>query len=131
MPGTFEQIELLRQQGIAALAAANNESALLDAKGRYFGKKGAISLILRDIASRSVEERKNVGAAANQARAALESMFEERLAAFRENDRLSREGGERIDVTLPGRALSPGHRHPISRTMADIISRRTTITSRP
>ncbi len=122
MPGTPERIERLRSEGLAALAAARNESELLDAKGRYFGKKGAISEILKGIGALSAEERKAVGAEANRARAELESVFDERLAAIREQERISREGVERLDVTLPGRREAPGHRHPISQTMADIIS---------
>lgn len=122
MPGTAERIERLRSEGHAALAAARNESDLLEAKGRYFGKKGAISEILKGIGALTVEERKAVGAEANRARAELESVFDERLAAIREQERISREGVERLDVTLPGRRQAPGHRHPISQTMADIIS---------
>ena len=122
MPGTSAQIERLRSEGLAALAAARSESELLDAKGRFFGKKGAISDILKGIASLAVEERKAVGADANRARAELESAFDVRLAAIREEGRVAREGRDRLDVTLPARALLPGHRHPISRTMSDIIS---------
>ncbi|MBE0602290.1 MAG: phenylalanine--tRNA ligase subunit alpha, partial [Deltaproteobacteria bacterium] len=122
MAGTSDQIERLRAEGLAALAAARNESDLLDAKGRFFGKKGTISEILKGIGALSVEERKVVGSEANRARTELESVFEERLASIREQERVAREGLDRLDITLPGRAPVPGHRHPISQTMADIIS---------
>ncbi len=122
MAGTSDQIERLRKEGLEALAAARNESDLLEAKGRFFGKKGAISEILKGIGSLSAEEKKAVGSEANRARTELESVFEERLAAIREQERVAREGMDRLDVTLPGRAPVPGHRHPISQTMADIIS---------
>ncbi|MBP2675118.1 MAG: phenylalanyl-tRNA synthetase, alpha subunit [Deltaproteobacteria bacterium] len=122
MAGTSEQIEQLRAEGLAALASARNESDLLEAKGRFFGKKGAISEILKGIGSLTVDERKLVGSEANRARTELESVFDERLAAIREQERISREGADRLDVTLPGRWPSPGRRHPISQTMAEIIS---------
>ena len=122
MAGTSDQIERLRAEGLAALAAARNESDLLDAKGRFFGKKGMISEILKGIGALSVEERKVVGSEANRARTELETVFEERLASIREQERVAREGLDRLDITLPGRAPVPGHRHPISQTMADIIS---------
>jgi phenylalanyl-tRNA synthetase alpha chain len=122
LAGTSDQIERLRKEGLEALAAARNESDLLEAKGRFFGKKGAISEILKGIGSLSAEEKKAVGSEANRARTELESVFEERLAAIREQERVAREGMDRLDVTLPGRAPVPGHRHPISQTMADIIS---------
>jgi hypothetical protein len=37
--GTSDQIERLRAEGLAALAAAKNESALLDAKGRFSARR--------------------------------------------------------------------------------------------
>ena len=121
MAGTSEQIERLRTEGLEALAAARNESELLEVKGRFFGKKGAVSEILKGLSALEIEERKAVGAGANRVRAELESVFEERLAAIREKERVTREGVNRLDVTLPGRAPTPGHRHPISQTMTDII----------
>jgi phenylalanyl-tRNA synthetase alpha chain len=122
LPGTSGQIARLLSEGQAALAAARNESELLAAKGRFFGKKGDLSAILKGVASLPADERKEVGAEANRARAELETEFEARLAEIRDRERAAREGRDRLDVTLPGRALAPGHRHPITRTMADIIS---------
>ena len=122
MPGTTEQIARLREEGLAALAGARNESDLLEAKGRFFGKKGAVSEILKGVSGLPEAERKSVGAEANRARAELESVFEARLAEIREAGRIAREGRDRLDVTLPGRALLPGHRHPISQTMSEIIA---------
>jgi len=39
LPGTSEQITRLREEGMAAIASARGESDLLEAKGRFFGKK--------------------------------------------------------------------------------------------
>jgi phenylalanyl-tRNA synthetase alpha chain len=122
LPEAINRIGELIEAGLRALSEARTESDLLEVKGRYFGKKGAISQILSSIASLSVEDRKRVGGAANEARNALEAAFETRLSAIREKDRLAKEGAETVDVTLPGRGIAAGHRHPISRTMAEIIS---------
>ncbi len=121
MSGTTERIAVLVGEGLEAIAAAKTESDLLDAKGRYFGKKGAISDFLKNVASLSLEDRKKVGASANEARKRLEAAFDLRLAEIREKERRAREGAERVDVTLPGRGPCLGHRHPVSRTMAEII----------
>jgi phenylalanyl-tRNA synthetase alpha chain len=119
---TTERIALLTQEGLRAISSAKTESDLLDAKGRFFGKKGAISEFLKGVASLAVEERKRVGASANEARASLEAAFARKLEEIRDGERRAREGLERIDVTLPGRAPPLGHRHPVSRTMAEIIA---------
>jgi phenylalanyl-tRNA synthetase alpha chain len=112
----------LQEAGLGAISAAANESDLLDAKGKYFGKKGAVSDILRTVAYLPAEEKKRIGAAANAAREALESAFDARLSEIRERERAAREGGDPLDVTLPGRAPAVGHRHPISSTMFEIVS---------
>ncbi len=122
MQDTTERIAHLTQEGLRAISSAKTESDLLDAKGRFFGKKGAISEFLKGVASLAVEERKRVGASANEARASLEAAFARKLEEIRDGERRAREGLERIDVTLPGRAPLLGHRHPVSRTMAEIIA---------
>jgi phenylalanyl-tRNA synthetase alpha chain len=117
-----DRVRGLSDAGLRAIETARTESDLLEVKGRFFGKKGAISEILKTVASLPVEEKKRIGAAANEARAALESAFDARLARIREQERVVREGKERVDVTLPGRAIAVGSRHPVSRTMAEIIA---------
>ncbi len=122
MPGPADRIRELADEGMRALADARTESDLLNVKGRYFGKKGAISEFLKGVASLAVDERKAIGQAANEARTRLEGAFESRLAGIREAERRAREGLERLDVTLRGRSPAAGSRHPVARTMADIIA---------
>lgn len=122
MSEEIDRIVRLSEEGFRALSEAKTESDLLEAKGRFFGKKGAISQILAGISSLSVEERKRVGGAANEARARLESAFSERIASIREKGRIAKEGAGTVDVTLPGRGVRAGHRHPVSGTMAEITS---------
>lgn len=122
MNASTDRIAALAEEGLRRISESATESDLLEVKGRIFGKKGAISSILKEIAGMPLEERRRLGAAANEARARLEAAFEERLAAVRERERLAREGEERVDVTLPGRVVPPGHRHPVSATMAEIVS---------
>jgi len=119
---TTDRIRELSGEGLRALADARTESDLLNVKGRYFGKKGAISEFLKDVSSLAIEDRKTIGQAANEARTELEAAFESRLAEIRDAERRAREGLERLDVTLPGRSPAAGSRHPVARTMAEIIA---------
>ena len=116
------RIEELAEEGLRALEAAETESALLEIKGRYFGKKGALTEHLKGVSALPPEARKTLGAAVNAARGRLETDFDRRLAGIRERERIAREGRDRVDVTLPGRAAPIGHRHPVSRTMAEITA---------
>ena len=114
MPDTIERIALLVEEGLRAIYSARTESDLLDAKGRYFGKKGAISEFLKGVASLALEDRKRVGAAANEARTNLEAAFARRLTEIREKERRARAGFEREDGTLPGRPPATGARRSVS-----------------
>ncbi|HBO69802.1 MAG TPA: phenylalanine--tRNA ligase subunit alpha [Deltaproteobacteria bacterium] len=116
------RIEELAEEGLRALEAAETESALLEIKGRYFGKKGALTEHLKGVSALPPEARKTLGAAVNAARGRLETDFDRRLAGIRERERIAREGRDRVDVTLPGRAAPIGHRHPVARTMAEITA---------
>ncbi|OGP34955.1 MAG: phenylalanine--tRNA ligase subunit alpha [Deltaproteobacteria bacterium GWC2_65_14] len=115
-------MEELAEEGLRALEAAETESALLEIKGRYFGKKGALTEHLKGVSALPPEARKTLGAAVNAARGRLETDFDRRLAGIRERERIAREGRDRVDVTLPGRAAPIGHRHPVARTMAEITA---------
>ncbi len=115
-------ISSITEEGLRSLSEAKSESDLLSVKGIFFGKKGTLSEIMKGLSGLPIEERKQVGAAANAARQTLEAAFDARLAEFRDRDRKSRDAAGIIDVTLPGRTVPLGHRHPISRTMADIVA---------
>jgi phenylalanyl-tRNA synthetase alpha chain len=115
------QISAITEEGLKALSDAKSESDLLSAKGIFFGKKGTLSEIMKGLSGLPIDERKQVGAAANEARQKLESAFDARLAEIRERERKVRDAAGQVDVTLPGRIPPVGHRHPISRTMADIV----------
>lgn len=116
------RIEELAGEGLRALETARTESDLLDVKGRFFGKKGQLTEFLKGVAALPPDERRTLGAAVNAARTRLESAFDVRLSNIRERERIAREGADRVDVTLPGRAAPIGHRHPVSATMAEITA---------
>ena len=118
--GTSEQIARLREEGMAAIgpraprATSSTRRADLREEGRRLR-------ILKGVAALPVEERKAVGEMANRARAELESAFDARLGDPPIRSGIESKGGN--DRRHPyRRGPMPGHRHPVSQTMADIIS---------
>ena len=55
----------LREQTLAAIAAANDEAALEAARVAALGKKGTISALLATLGTMSPDERRSAGAAIN------------------------------------------------------------------
>src|SRR5256885_1183443 len=63
--------------------AAVTDVASLDAwRLSYLGRRGALTLVLRGLGELAPEERRSVGARANELRAELEKSLEERQAAL-------------------------------------------------
>ena len=111
--------------------ASNLDQIVADARGRIdacsdlvelealkvelFGKKGAITALLKTLGGLAPDERREAGARINAARDALAALMSERQASF-EQAALERElAAGRIDVTQPGRGQQPGGLHPVSR----------------
>jgi phenylalanyl-tRNA synthetase alpha chain len=117
-------LQQLRSEAEAAIAAAGSAEALEELRVRYLGRKSQLTATLRSIGELPADQRGPVGKAANEVRRALESQIEQRAAEL-EAAQLDRSLAEdRIDVTLPGDPPQPaGHLHLVShirRRMEDI-----------
>ena len=81
---------------------------------KFLGRKAELTGVLRSVAALSVDEKKEVGKAANMLRGKISSALEElntRLA-----EKKDRDVGQ-LDITMPGTVLSPGTLHPLTQVM--------------
>jgi phenylalanyl-tRNA synthetase alpha chain len=118
-------LEALRREAEAAIAAASDASALEELRVRYLGRRSDLTQVLRSIGQLPAEERGPGGKHANDVRRALEALLERRGAALDAAELDRRLVEDRVDVTLPGDPPLPaGHLHLISeirRRMEDIF----------
>ena len=115
-----EQLAQIRAAALAAFEAAGGSAALDALRVQYLGKKGELTAVLKMMGKLSPEERPQMGQLANDVRAALERALEERgreLEAAALERRLKEEA---VDVTIPGKAVSLGHKHPMSIALDEI-----------
>ncbi|MHA7964430.1 phenylalanine--tRNA ligase subunit alpha [Paenibacillus sp. CAU 1782] len=115
-----ERLEELRGEALRELQVVESQGALNDLRVKYLGKKGALTEILRGMGSLSAEERPVIGGVANDVRAAIETVIEEKQVAFQEAETNRRLMAETLDVTLPGRALPTGAIHPLNQVAQEI-----------
>lgn len=116
------------QQDVAELVAqaqqqiseAPDSAAVESLRVSLLGKKGALTQQLKQLGSLPADERREAGAAINAAKQAVQSSLEARRIVLERSEAAQRLAGERIDVTLPGRAEPVAGAHPISRTIARI-----------
>ena len=108
-----ETLEQIRREALDALAGAADAQALEELRVKYLGKKGALTAVLKQMGKLSAEERPIIGQLANEVRAALESGLEARGRELEAKALEQRLEDEALDVTIPGRAVKLGHRHPM------------------
>ena len=108
-----EMLEKLRAESAAAIAGAADAEALEALRVKYLGKKGELTAILKQMGKLSAEERPVIGQLANSVRAELESELESRKAALAEAALEAQLEAEALDVTLPGKRVKGGHKHPM------------------
>jgi phenylalanyl-tRNA synthetase alpha chain len=123
MTARTDDLESLRKEALAGLAAADDERSLDDWKVEYLGRKsGRLTPIMRSLASMPEDERRRIGSIANAIKGELEAAYDNRQASLRHRDleRTIRAG--RIDVTLPGRRPDVGRLHPVTQTLRDLLA---------
>ena len=107
-------LQELRDASLAAISSAAGIEELENLRVKYLGKKGELTAILKQMGGLSETERPVVGQLANEVRELLSGSIDarrEELAAKQLEARLS---AEKIDVTLPGKTVAIGKKHPLN-----------------
>ncbi|MEO0357940.1 MAG: phenylalanine--tRNA ligase subunit alpha, partial [Pseudomonadota bacterium] len=107
----------LRDKYIGMIADAADEAALEDLRVQAVGKKGEISLKMRELGKMTAEERQVAGPALNALKNEVNSALAARKVALADSALEERLRSEWLDVTLPGRTDRSGRQgsiHPIS-----------------
>lgn len=106
----------------AELEGASQAAQVEAARLKYLGKKGELSQVLGGMGKLPPDQRKAVGEIANTVKGELEALLEKATARVQDAALEAELKGPRLDVTLPGRGITPGRRHPVSQTLDDIIA---------
>jgi phenylalanyl-tRNA synthetase alpha chain len=115
-------LDTLRDRAVGDLAAVSSSGGLEDWRTLYLGReRGELSAVLKGLGALPAEQRKAVGQAANEVKAELERLLEARRQELRGMEQGVALERERLDVTLPGRAPSRGHYHPLSIIIRDVV----------
>jgi phenylalanyl-tRNA synthetase alpha chain len=117
------QVQQIEKQALAALENAENSEQVKALSVKYLGRKGLVTLFLRNIAKLPAEQRPEAGKQANIIKKRLETAFQGAIDQFAST--LHDEADGFIDVSLPGRPSPMGSLHPITkinRRICDIFS---------
>ncbi|MEC8580607.1 MAG: phenylalanine--tRNA ligase subunit alpha [Pseudomonadota bacterium] len=112
----------LRDKYIDLIANAGDEASLEDLRVQAVGKKGEISLKMRELGKMTPEERQIMGPKLNALKDEINTALsakKEALADAALNERLK---SEWLDVTLPARDARVGTIHPVSQVIEEVTT---------
>ncbi len=118
----MDDLNELRLRALAEISGAPDESALEDVRLAALGKKGSVSLLMRDLGSMDPEKRKTAGPALNALKEEIGSALAARKAALGDAALDIRLKAEWLDVTMTPRPSQSGTLHPISQVTEQIIA---------
>jgi phenylalanyl-tRNA synthetase alpha chain len=115
-----DDLQSLKKAFLDEIAAVTDLAALQQIKSRFTGKKGLLTEKLKALSSLSPEERRGYGKLVNEIKEFIEGNVREKELDLKEAEKERRLLNEKIDITLPGKPVLFGRKHPINQILSEI-----------
>jgi phenylalanyl-tRNA synthetase alpha chain len=112
----------LIETATAEIAAATSLEALEDVRVKVLGRRGSLTLAMRELGALDPAARRSAGAEMNTAKDRITTMLAEAAQRLGRAALEQRLAAERADVTLPVPFAGDGRIHPISQTIDEIVA---------
>jgi phenylalanyl-tRNA synthetase alpha chain len=118
----IDRIDAIKTKALEDLGRVQDAKLLEEWRITYLGKRSDLNLTLRALGTIDPADRPVVGQIANDVKRALEDEFTARRDQLERQAREAELSREYVDVTLPGRPLPRGQRHPITLAVDETVN---------
>jgi len=118
----MDGLDSLRATWLERIGNAGDETALEEIRVAAIGKKGEISLKMRELGKMTPEERQTAGPALNALKDEVNSALVAKKQALADAALDARLQAEWLDVTLPARHRRVGTIHPVSQVTEEVTA---------
>lgn len=116
--GIADDLDLLQREAQAEIETAQSSEEIERLRIRYLGRKeGRITALMKQMASLGAEEKPAFGAAVNRVKNALTELLDAKSAEAEANAAAL---APREDLTMPGRHVWRGAKHPVTLVIDEI-----------
>ena len=115
-------LEMMLHNAKEEIKACSSQNELNEKKAYYLGKKSPLNDIMKQMATLSIEEKKELGQKVNAFKTKIEELIQERRKEIEQeliNEKLK---SETIDVTMPGKVFNTGSIHPLNKVINELNS---------
>ncbi len=115
-----EKIYKIREEAMNEISKMKSMDELEELRIKFLGKKGELTQVLREMGKLSKEERPVVGEIANDVRKDIEAELNSKRERLKNEMKKKKLEKERIDISMPGKEIILGHRHPLMATREEL-----------
>ena len=115
------ELEKLSVSAIKNINNAVSDKMLEELRVSLLGKKGELSIILRNMGKLSANERPIIGEKANLLKLELQALISQKKNKLKEIALEEQIKNEKIDITIPPIGTPTGNKHPLISTQDEII----------
>lgn len=115
------QLHILGETAQKSIESAQTLQKLEELRVGYLGKKGELSLILKEMGKLSAEDRPRIGAIANDIKNQIQDSLTHQLQQLQQAEFNRQIEEETLDVTMPGVSYGLGKSHPLQSTIDRVI----------
>ncbi len=116
----MQALSELLDQAASEIDAASDLAALDAVRVSYLGRKGELTARLKTLGQLPGNERAAAGQEINRTKQALQELLNRRRELLEDAALEAKLAADAVDVSLPGRGVSIGGRHPVSRAQSRI-----------
>ena len=118
----MQDYEQLKNEILEKIDESSTLEALEDVRVESLGKKGSLSLLMKQLGSIEPDKRKETGQKLNLIQKEVLAALENKKEVLRKDHINKKLANESVDITLPIRPETHGKIHPLSKTMDEVIS---------
>ena len=118
----MQDYEQLKNEILEKIDVSSTLEALEDVRVESLGKKGSLSLLMKQLGSIEPDKRRETGQKLNLIQKEVLATIENKKEVLRKDHINKKLANESVDITLPIRPETHGKIHPLSKTMDEVIS---------
>ena len=118
----MQDYEQLKNEILEKIDKSFTLEGIEEVRVESLGKKGSLSLLMKQLGSIEPEKRKETGQKLNLIQKEVLATIENKKEVLRKDHINKKLANESVDITLPIRPETHGKIHPLSKTMDEVIS---------
>ncbi len=118
----MNNIDVLKQDIIGTVHAANDMDSLEQVRVSALGKKGQITGMMQSLGKMDPDQRREMGQALNKLKNEIAGEIDNRVQILKSEEMKKKLAADKIDVTLPIRPELKGSIHPLSHTFEELFT---------